>query len=470
MVKARQWSKLVVVYFVVFLLHTCNFGLYIRPGHFWISSWKIENKVKLSVKQLSSQSIKAMEEGHTFRRVVELLSGEWWSRQLGHIFVHADLSVLQGDGALTLQVTKASELEALNSSTARSRASTHIKGWRQDGQLFVELHIGARRLSHAKQLSRRFVVIWTDYTGSEADHWDKRWLAQIRKGAEWVDAPMRGLDSNVLAGLQRLGSGEQSESSRTVGLCVTTKNRLWQLRRALPLNLLHAWPHRSWVKIHLVVCDCTDNTLDWVLKNCRPAMDADLLRVYDTDCRMPYWHACIGKNTSHMVAKEDILVNVDGDNLIGPDFPVDVLQNFDKGYKVLQYEHGDGTCGRIACLRHDFLEIRGYDEDAYPMGAQDTDLVLRLRMLHGEQMSGKKKNKATSTVYINVRSDQRGQAIPNEVTAKVSCCSPKYGHLRWGQMDSFNQGIFALRRDTGQIKRNLDKDQIGVYAKRVRPL
>ena len=37
-------------------------------------------------------------------------------------------------------------------------------------------------------------------------------------------------------------------------------------------------------------------------------------------------------------------------------------------------------------------------------------------------------------------------------------------------MDSFNQGIFALRRDTGQIKRNLDKDQIGVYAKRVRPL
>ena len=63
----------------------------------WDFFVEIENKVKLSVKQLSSQSIKAMEAGHTFRRVVELLSGEWWSRQLGHIFVHADLSVLQGD-------------------------------------------------------------------------------------------------------------------------------------------------------------------------------------------------------------------------------------------------------------------------------------------------------------------------------------------------------------------------------------
>ena len=32
---------------------------------------------------------------------------------------------------------------------------------------------------------------------------------------------------------------------------------------------------------------------------------------------------------AHMVATEDILVNVDGDNLIGCDFPVDIVERFD---------------------------------------------------------------------------------------------------------------------------------------------
>ena len=38
---------------------------------------------------------------------------------------------------------------------------------------------------------------------------------------------------------------------------------------------------------------------------------------------MPFWHASVGKNTAHMVADEDILVNVDNDNLIGKGFPED---------------------------------------------------------------------------------------------------------------------------------------------------
>ena len=123
---------------------------------------------------------------------------------------------------------------------------------------------------------------------------------------------------------------------------------------------------------------------------------------------------------------------------------------------MLQYEHGDGTCGRIACLREDFLYIRGYDEDAYPMGAQDTDLVQRLRMLH-----------TGSQVYKNVKNPP-SQAIPNDHAAKVSCCSPVYGGLRWGQLDTMNRTLFHLRREAGQVRRNMSKDQIGVFAKRVR--
>ena len=52
------------------------------------------------------------------------------------------------------------------------------------------------------------------------------------------------------------------------------------------------------------------------------------------------------------------------DNLIGKGFPEDVATRMVSGYKVLQYEHSDGTCGRIACWRKDFLDIRGYDEES----------------------------------------------------------------------------------------------------------
>ena len=58
-------------------------------------------------------------------------------------------------------------------------------------------------------------------------------------------------------------------------------------------------------------------------------MEVDLLRVYSTNGQMPYWHASVAKNTSHRAATEDILVNVDGDNLIGCDFPVDIVKRFD---------------------------------------------------------------------------------------------------------------------------------------------
>ena len=245
---------------------------------------------------------------------------------------------------------------------------------------------------------------------------------------------------------------------------MATKKRLWQLRRALPLNLLHAWPLRSWTRIHLVDCGSTDGSLEWVLRHCRAAIEEGVLQVYTVGDRMPFWHASVGKNTAHMVADEDILVNVDNDNFIGKDFPVDVVTRMDSGYRVLQYEHGTGTCGRIACWRKEFLDIRGYDEDAFPMGAQDTDLVHRLKMLH--QHEGQQ-------VYQRVKVTEFSRAIPNDLQAKVACCDPQYVDkknkpMRWGQMDWWNQRFFQVRREGGQVRRNLEKSQIGVRCERAR--
>ena len=52
--------------------------------------------------------------------------------------------------------------------------------------------------------------------------------------------------------------------------------------------------------------------------------------------------------------------------------------------------------------------------DAFPMGTQDTDLVLRLKMLH------------SGDVYKKVRETVFSRAIPNNLKAKVACCDPQY--------------------------------------------
>merc|ERR1712060_732199 len=157
---------------------------------------------------------------------------------------------------------------------------------------------------------------------------------------------------------------------------------------------------------HVVDCGSKDGTLEFITTRCRAAIDAGLLRVYTTD-QLPYWHASVAKNTAHMCATEDVVVNLDSDNLMGPDFPLDVANRFQEGYTVLQYEDGEGTCGRIACWADDFLKLRGYDEDAFPMGAQDVDLVLRLKELPGSR--------------FKVKGSTHGQAIPNTREMKVAC-------------------------------------------------
>jgi len=297
--------------------------------------------------------------------------------------------------------------------------------------------------------SRRHRVFWKNIEEDTTDIWDSTLLDAIRKAALWL--LQNHLQPYLEPGFAGLDEAIETTSDVSVALCIATMNRLWQLRRALPVNLLHCWPHRSWVRIHIVDFGSTDGTLEWLLRRCQAAIDCGLLVVYSSD-QLPFWHASVGKNTAHMVAREDILVNLDSDNLVGPGFPCDVLRQFDEnGCTALQYEDGEGTCGRIACWRSDFHKLRGYDEDCFPMGAQDVDLVLRLKALPNAQ-------------FRKVRIHTFSQAIHNSIELKVCMCNPAYGQLKWGRMDVLNRTIFKERRDAGLQVRNLHKSNIGVKA------
>ena len=199
--------------------------------------------------------------------------------------------------------------------------------------------------------------------------------------------------------------------------------------------------------------------MDWVMTNCAPAIEANLLRVYDTMGKMPYWFAAVGKNTSHRLATQDIVVNVDANNLIGCNFPLSVVTEFDSGCRVLQYEQDNGSAGRIACLREDFLYIRGYDESAYPVGALEKDLVLRLMMLYDSNHN---------SGYKMVRNAQHSQTIPKEDVATLNCCSPVYEGVSSDRMETVNEALFQVRREAGNVRRNMYQEEIGKPAKRVR--
>ncbi|CAL1131516.1 unnamed protein product [Cladocopium goreaui] len=188
-------------------------------------------------------------------------------------------------------------------------------------------------------------------------------------------------------------------------------------------------------------------------------MDAGLLKVHRCD-GPTHWHASIAKNTVHLRATEDIVVNLDADNIAGPGFVLDVLQRFGRArlaachYRV---EGVAGTVGRIACRRRDFLYLQGYDEeDVHPAGAQDIDLWLRLSMLA----------KSQEQIVEKVNDGTKAMAIRNSLEEKTQFTN---SHLSWKQMNQENWDLFEARRATSTtLRRNTKTRQLGLRSRELR--
>eukprot|EP00913_Durusdinium_trenchii_P026158 g24539.t2 len=265
------------------------------------------------------------------------------------------------------------------------------------------------------------------------DVWDAYFLQAVREGASWCS--QHNLVPQVEVPWNAMLAGKKSEDDLlrfSVGLCTATMNRLWQLKRALPLTLMHAFPYRNRCKVYHQLF-ATEGY----------AIEIDLLRVYRAE--EAHWHASIGKNTAHMQACEDIVVNVDGDNLIGAGFLQDVCNRFENGAAVAQYEMGGGTCGRIALMTEVFWELGGYDEDAEPMGCQDTDMVLRVKQLQRGPHK-KVKDALLSQAILNNQDWRHGRHL----------------FQRESMETGKNRQTFQERRSQGKLTRNVEKGKIGV--------
>lgn len=189
----------------------------------------------------------------------------------------------------------------------------------------------------------------------------------------------------------------------TLSFCITCKNRFHQIEKTLKQNLDDNRMHKDRIEFILVDFGSTDGLHDWILENFKDEISDGYLKYYYTE-KLPFWHASIAKNTAHLLANNEILVNLDCDNYTGYHGGEFVLRQFLQYPRaMLLHQFGgnveDGSFGRISVHRHRFFDIGGYDENLEPMSMQDNDLIARLRTM--------------GIRYVYCPDERYNKAIPN---------------------------------------------------------
>eukprot|EP00397_Hematodinium_sp_SG-2012_P003096 GEMP01003104.1.p1 GENE.GEMP01003104.1~~GEMP01003104.1.p1 ORF type:complete len:1209 (+),score=254.45 GEMP01003104.1:82-3708(+) len=249
-----------------------------------------------------------------------------------------------------------------------------------------------------------------------------------------------------------------TQAAVKIGFCTSVLNRRSQVELALPISLANMWKHRQWAQFYIVDFDSTDGVSDYIKTNFPDAIRAGLLKLYHTR-DMQHFHASVCKNTAHRMAIEDacdIVVNLDADNIVGPNFGLEILRAYreDEADAIHFYSSytNDGTYGRIVCFASDFEFMRGYEEAMRPTAKQDADLLARLDML-GRCIVGQSMWANHSWKQCGV--DQpKVAAIPNQKSDTIKNVSPEYVGMSWAAMNKRNGDMVSKLRAKGKIVRN----------------
>ena len=227
----------------------------------------------------------------------------------------------------------------------------------------------------------------------------------------------------------------------TLSFCITCKNRFYQIKDTLIKNLNENKMFKHLIEFVLVDFGSSDGLNDWIKENCMKYVKDGYLKYYYTD-ELKYWHASIAKNTAHIYANNDILVNLDCDNFTGPNGGKYLIQQFMKHKEgiVLHQTSGhflDGSFGRIAVHKKYFTDIGGYNEDFEPMGHQDLDLIKRLLKI--------------GLKYKLIPNREFNKTIVNTKIDSIKYTNSK---LNWTEMEILNKALSTENCLEGRIVAN----------------
>jgi hypothetical protein len=240
-----------------------------------------------------------------------------------------------------------------------------------------------------------------------------------------------------------------------LSFCITCKNRFYQIKETLPKNLIDNALFKGMVEFVVVDFDSNDGLHDWIQNNFRTEMNEGYLKYFFTS-ELPYWHVSVAKNTAHLCASNEILVNLDCDNYTGKNGGKFVIKEFIKSNNDLILHqwggvYGDGTFGRISMLKKYFLEVGGYDESFEPMGYEDKDLIDRLRytglkykyLPHPLYSHAIKNTKEFSIIYCNTQIDYWQMQNMNEQKSLVNLKDNKF--IANGDLFGISKNVFDFK-------------------------
>lgn len=172
-----------------------------------------------------------------------------------------------------------------------------------------------------------------------------------------------------------------------ISYCTSLKNRFNHFKVASNLNLkcfleleneINTKHDFEWC---IVDYDSTDIDLESYIKN----LNSKFI-VYKKIDNKPYYLRSHAKNICHLMASGEVVVNVDADNIITPNFHKAILDLFEKQNAKVAWPGNwpritkaicGGGAGRIAMRKEVFEELGGYDEVFLSWGWEDMDIMHR---------------------------------------------------------------------------------------------
>ena len=234
-----------------------------------------------------------------------------------------------------------------------------------------------------------------------------------------------------------------------VAFCTTSVGRNHQVRDALPLQLMTLWPWREHVRVYFVDYNEDTELCQFIFDTCREVLEVGFLQ-YARCSQRNSWHASICKNGAHYWAAEwaDMLVNMDGDRIIGPDLPLHILEHLnihqmDQKPRVGHYNStaDTGTYGTIACPTKLFVRMRGYNEEFFPCGFQDAELLQRAAAAGATLVKVSSSNCVGTSLPNDVGNDWKMQSKVKNANVDMKDMQGKGKVLKFGHMDQLNRSM-----------------------------